>query len=526
VRQTDDRPAAGAAVAATGGAAAVDEALDLISRGIGRLAKVDATTLPEGCVTDTVRRLGALDGRVEGIQARFVAAAEAAGVPQRSGASSTTSWLAQHTGRSGGQAARTTRLAKTTESTPELTDAVANGEVGPDQANTIAAGLERDELDADDVAELLPAARRQTPSMVDRQARQLAGRRRQQRLRKQELIARDERHHRQWRTANGSLRYEGLLPPAEGDRMEKAISGFYQPDSSDVPHDQRRSHAQRSADAMTGLLEAALRSGEAGDVGGVRPHISVVTPIEAMAPLRDAQDAGITAVTDTGTVLSAAAFNKLACDATVRRLVVDSDGQPLDIGRATRQWPAAIRAAIAAIDGGCRGPGCDLPPHRCIVHHIRWWRDGGETSTSNGAMQCNHHHDLIHDHGWTLQMDPATRRCTWTAPDGTVIVTDPYGPAARSPAARDSMSPRPATTTAPGAHDEGSDIGSDAGSNNDASTIETISRSAGPQRPLGRGDPGRPRSPGADPPPAPRDRGDRTQPGLRERDTATLQLDL
>lgn len=457
MRQADDRPAAGAAdVAVTDGAAdlgaagELEAALDLIDQGLGRLAKVDASTLPDGCVTGAVRRLGALDGRIDGIQARFVAAAEAAGLPERTGASSTTSWLAQQTGRSGGQAARTSRLAKATETAPELTDAVAEGRVGPDHANTIATGLDRGELEPEDVGELLPAAQRQTPSMFGRQARQLAGRRRQEKLRNQELIARDERHHRQWRTPNGSLRYEGLLPPAEGDLLEKAIAGFYQPDSKEVPDDQRRTHDQRSADAMAGLLEAALRGGEAGDLGGVRPHISLVVPLEAMAALADAEQAGVTAVSDTGTVLSAAAFTKLACDAAIRRVVIGADNRPLDVGRATRNWPSAIRAAIAAVDGGCRGPGCDLPPHRSIIHHIRWWERGGPTSLDNGAMLCGRHHDFIHDDGWTLEMDPATRRCDWTAPDGTTLQTHPSGPAAAG-ADRDRALPAPDAAEAPNA---------------------------------------------------------------------------
>lgn len=511
LRQPDDRPAAGAAAAATAGAADVDEALDLIEQGFEQLAGVDATTLPEGCVTTAVRRLGKLDGRLDGFQARFVAAAEAAGLPERSGANSTTSWLSQQTGRSGGQSARTGRLAKAAGTTPELTDAVANGAIGPDQANTIASGLDRGEFEPEDVEELLPAARRQSPSMFRRRARQVAGRRRQERLRNQELVARDQRRHSQWRTPDGSLRYEGLLPPAEGDRMEKAIGAFYQPDGKDVPDDQRRTHDQRAADAMTALLEAALRAGEAGDVGGVRPTINVVVPHEAMSALADAEAAGVTAVSDCGTVLSMAAFKKLTCDAAVRRTVIGPDSQPLDVGRATRQWPAPMRAAIAAVDGGCRGPGCDLPPDRCIVHHVSWWESGGSTSVDNGSMLCGHHHDLVHDQGWTLQMAPATRRCTWTAPDGTVLMTDPRGPGAREamPSPPAQAAPKAGSTTPPSTSTTSTMAGAPADR-----TVERI-------RPLGRGDPGRPRSPGSDPPPD-----DRASPPCRKDHPEPLRLEL
>ncbi len=429
MRTTDDRPAAGAAPAATGGAAVVERALDDLSRTIDTLAGVDVATLPEGCVTGAIRRLSRLGGRVEGIQARLVSAAEAAGVPERSGANSTTSWLSHETGRSGGQAARTARLAKAGEAVPELVDEVASGTVGPDQAGTVASALDRDELDPEDAIDLLPAARRLPPNMMGRETRRVSGERRQRRLRAQELRARDERALRTWRLDDGSLRFEGQLAPAEGDAFEKARSAFYQPDGKDVPDDQQRTHAQRNADALTAMTEAALRSGDAGEVGGALPQIAVMITPEMLAAGRDAEAVGAVGTTDLDTVLSAAATHKLLCEAVFRRVVIDPGGQALDVGRATRNWSTSQRAAVGVRDGGCRGPGCDLPMGRCILHHVKWWKRGGTTDIANAAPLCHHHHSLVHDQGWTLKMDPATRIATWTAPDGTVHVDHPRGPA-------------------------------------------------------------------------------------------------
>lgn len=429
IHRHDDRPATGAAPALTDGAAVVAAGLALLEEGLDTLAGVDASTLPEECLTDTIRRLGKLDGRVEGIQARLVGAAEAAGVPKRSGASSTTSWLSQETNRSGGQAARTARLAKASEAVPELVDEVASGTVGPDQAGTVASALDRDELDAEDAIDLLPAARRLPPSMMGRKTRRVSGERRQRRLRAQELRARDERHLRTWRLDDGSLRYEGQMAPDEGDRFEKARGAFYQPDGKDTPDDLRRTHAQRNADALAAMTEAALRSGDAGETAGALPQITVMTTPEMLAAGREAEAAGAVGVTDLDTVLSAAATHELLCEAVFRRVVIGPDGQALDVGRATRNWSPAQRAAVAARDGGCRGPGCDLPMGRCILHHVDWWTDGGTTDIANAAPLCHRHHALVHDEGWTLELDAATRIVTWTAPDGTVQVDHPRGPA-------------------------------------------------------------------------------------------------
>lgn len=429
MRTPDERPAAGAAPAATAGAAAVDGALEMVEHGLDTLAALDASTLPEGCVTGAIRRLGRLGGRVEGIQARLVSAAEAAGVPERSGANSTASWLSQETGRSGGQAGRTARLAKAGRAVPELVDEVASGTVGPDQAGTVASALDRDELDPEDAVDLLPAARRLPPGMMGRETRRVSGERRQRRLRAQELRARDERYLRTWRLDDGSLRYEGQMPPDEGDRFEKARSGFYQPDGAEVPDDQRRTHAQRNADALAAMTEAALRRGDAGETGGALPQITVTIPPEMLAAGREAEAAGVVGTTDLDTVLSAAATHKLLCGAVFRRVVLGPEGQPLEVGRATRNWSPAQRAAVAARDGGCRGPGCDLPMGRCILHHVTWWSRGGTTDIANAAPLCPHHHDLVHDAGWALEMDPTTRIVTWTAPDGTVHTDQPRGPA-------------------------------------------------------------------------------------------------
>jgi hypothetical protein len=59
--------------------------------------------------------------------------------------------------------------------------------------------------------------------------------------------------------------------------------------------------------------------------------------------------------------ISAEAARRLARDAGVLSVLLGATGQPLDIGRASAIWPAAIRRAILVRDGGCPFPGCDRP---------------------------------------------------------------------------------------------------------------------------------------------------------------------
>ena len=418
--------------AAASAAGVVDAALTRLAAAVDVLAEVDVPSLGEAAIRDALRRIAKVDGRLEGLQARLVAAAAAAGLPERDGAASTTAWVSQKTGRAAGQAARTDRLARTTDTNPDLADAVAEGRLGPDQAARLASGLDRGTMDPEDADHLARSAGDLPPAQFNRESKRIEGRRHQRRLREREQAAREARSVRTWRDDDDALHLEAQHAPAEGDVVAKALNAFVRPDGKEVPDHLRRTHAQLLADAMVDMCRTVLDTGMAGDVGSVRPHITITATVDAMASLEDAEAAGAVAITDLGTSLSAAAFQRLACDGTFRRLVVGPEGQPLDIGRATRKWSSAQRSAIVAADGGCRGPGCDLPPDRTEIHHLTWWRNGGGTSTDNGALLCNHGHSLVHDGGWKLTMDPGTRICRWTAPDGTVVVTHPYGVAAPS----------------------------------------------------------------------------------------------
>ena len=64
--------------------------------------------------------LARVGGRLEGVMARLVAAGEAADLPGQAGAASTTSWVADVTGRSRSQAGRTGKLARTVTEAPQM----------------------------------------------------------------------------------------------------------------------------------------------------------------------------------------------------------------------------------------------------------------------------------------------------------------------------------------------------------------------------------------------------------------------
>jgi hypothetical protein len=83
----------------------------------------------------------------------------------------------------------------------------------------------------------------------------------------------------------------------------------------------------------------------------------------------------------------------LLCDGIVQP-VWESDGVPFSLGRAQRVVPERTRRIIEHRDRGCRVPGCDA--RYVEIHHIRHWRDGGTTDTSNLISLCPRHHRMHH----------------------------------------------------------------------------------------------------------------------------------
>jgi hypothetical protein len=120
-----------------------------------------------------------------------------------------------------------------------------------------------------------------------------------------------------------------------------------------------------------------------------------------------------------GPSLAAETARRLACDASVIRVVENAQGQPLDVGRKTRSIPPALRRALNARDRGCRFPGCSNQRY-VDAHHIHHWADGGETSARNLVTLCRFHHRQVHEGRVVVQaLDDGALR--FLRPDGEVF---------------------------------------------------------------------------------------------------------
>lgn len=194
----------------------------------------------------------------------------------------------------------------------------------------------------------------------------------------------------------------------------QAARGAEADDGDTEPPTDPRTDNQKRLDGLIACLSGGLAVADSKTLpwtGGMRPQVAVT--IDYRTLLRDLVDTGTITVEDLARFQSHAAFTgtvhpqnirTLACDADILPVVLGGDGQVLDVGRAQRLFPARLRQAIAARDGGCAAPGCGIPAPWCDVHHVEHWERGGPTSADNGVLLCNHHHHAVHAGAWEIDM--------------------------------------------------------------------------------------------------------------------------
>lgn len=104
--------------------------------------------------------------------------------------------------------------------------------------------------------------------------------------------------------------------------------------------------------------------------------------------------------------------------AKFRRVVVDSAGVVLDLGRA-RTFTGGARLAVQLADGHCPWPGCEVRSSRCEIDHSFEHARGGATRPDNGGTFCGRH-NRWKQKGFSVWRDPAGEWHVYR-PDGSEI---------------------------------------------------------------------------------------------------------
>jgi len=179
-----------------------------------------------------------------------------------------------------------------------------------------------------------------------------------------------------------------------------------------------RSWAERRLDALLDLARESLgQRDDAHAPGADRYLLHVLTDADAL----NGDPSGVTRLLDGGVVMPEE-LERIRCDCTTVLHLLGRRGEPLALGRSTRSWSRAQRRAITVRDGGhCRFPGCDNTI--CDIHHLRFWRDGGPSDVTNGALVCTAHHSALH-RDFTADGD-ANETVVFRRDDGSVIGFSP-----------------------------------------------------------------------------------------------------
>jgi 5-methylcytosine-specific restriction protein A len=200
------------------------------------------------------------------------------------------------------------------------------------------------------------------------------------------------------RLASGGGKLKGRFDDAA---MFDAIATVIDAKARPLTGDDQRPTGQRQAEALAEVcgwvLDHAGRD-VVPECGGHRPHLNVLIRLD------DLQNRARAGCLELGGALSPEGLRMLCCDAAAVPIVLGGQGQPLDVGRATRTIPDGLRRAVAARDRGCAHPGCDRPPSWAEVHHILEWEHGGETKLSNLVVLCRVHHRQIHFTEWIVRI--------------------------------------------------------------------------------------------------------------------------
>jgi hypothetical protein len=214
-------------------------------------------------------------------------------------------------------------------------------------------------------------------------------------------------------TLEGMVRVDGNLDPETGETLLTALRAITDAEARAAEGTDFRTPSQRRADALGEICRRWLDCAERPTVAGERPHVTVTMELDALEGR-----GGRSELDHTGPVAHETA-RRIACDASISRVITDGRSEPLDVGRRTPVVSAAMRRAVVVRDRRCRFPGCDRPHHWCDAHHVLHWADGGPTAVNNLILLCRRHHRMVHAGPMRLEIlqgQPVFRR-----DDGSIL---------------------------------------------------------------------------------------------------------
>jgi len=382
------------------------------------------TELDDDALTERFRKLELQHRRMAAEQAAIIAEGERRNIAAVDNHRSMKGWLKANANWSNAHVARTRKLAKALVALPQVGEALLAGHIGTDQANElarVAANRRVNEQLPDSITVLLDHAEQ----LSFEEARTCVSR--WETLADLDGANRDRELSHERRTATVTELDGSLYLRATGGTAEtaaemtaifnQALEREFQADVAertrlhgpDAPASLlRRTDAQRRFDAMTSIFRRSVAV--PANAKTPQPLVNIVvdqrTAEEALArhglipeptDLPELDLSRRRCETTSGTPIVPDAVVRAMLQGHVRRVVFDSAGVIINMGRKRRLFTGAARDAARLMSTRCDQPGCDIPgEHTQIDHLAEWDRDHGNTDLENAGLGCNRHNPGKH----------------------------------------------------------------------------------------------------------------------------------
>ena len=364
---------------------------------------------PTGCSVPELRDLASVLGRARTkIDSLMCEIATEVG---RAGTGVDAASVLQDSGRlSGRDARRVDKVAERLAEMPNTAERLAAGDITMDHAAALVTAAEQcGPAVVDGDSDLLERAEKASPESFARQARRFAAAASPDRG--EALLERQRRG----RAASvfvdsdtGMGKIIGAFDPISFNLIEQVVDGhtdaLWRADGGrdGRPNDVRTSE-QRRADALFELitgrdaltrkpLESAAVGG--GDSGLRAKASAQLVAVADIGVLDGTNPHGRCEIIGTGPV-PPGILAQLSPDTRLTGMIFAGRGRPLWMGRSIRLANTHQHLAIAVRDRGCVA--CGTPMHRCEIHHIQEWENGGPTDIDNLTALCGPHHRAHHN---------------------------------------------------------------------------------------------------------------------------------
>ena len=193
---------------------------------------------------------------------------------------------------------------------------------------------------------------------------------------------------------DGAVVISGVFDPEGGAAIRTALEPLAR--KSGARDD--RTREKRMADAAVELAIHSLDSGLIPQLASQRTHLQVTTSLETLMGMAGAPAADM----ELSFPISSKTVERLACDASIMRILLDSESMVIDVGRAKRTIKGPARKALNVRDEHCVWTGCERPASWCSGHHLVHWLHGGTNESFNLALLCHRHHWMVHEGNWQI----------------------------------------------------------------------------------------------------------------------------